>query len=111
MGKEEKLRSASYKHSQKSVQRPDVGVEGRHNEALSPLDAMAGRFFSAVKWMHDDIFDKKTLSKRRRIRSLQGDHQAVAHTLAQDGDGLALAELAEECAATDLDQVAARTGT
>jgi hypothetical protein len=42
----------------------------RHNEALAPLDAMAGRFFSAVKWMHDDIFDKKTLSKRRRCSYL-----------------------------------------
>jgi adenine-specific DNA-methyltransferase len=29
MAKEEKLRSASYKHSQKSVQRPDVGVEAQ----------------------------------------------------------------------------------
>ena len=29
MGKEDKLNSASYKHSQKSVQRPDVGVEAQ----------------------------------------------------------------------------------
>jgi len=45
----------------------------RHNEALSPLDAMAGRFFSAVKCMHDDIFDKKTLSKRRRWFLFSGE--------------------------------------
>ena len=47
MAKEEKLRSASYKHSQKSVQRPDVGVEAqfpnkkapktyRYNSSLAP---------------------------------------------------------------------------
>ena len=36
----------------------------RHNESLSPLDAMAGKFFAALKLIHDDIFDKKTLSRR-----------------------------------------------
>jgi hypothetical protein len=36
----------------------------RHNEALSPLDAMAGKFFSALKLIHDDILNRKTLSKR-----------------------------------------------
>jgi hypothetical protein len=36
----------------------------RHNEAFSRLDAMAGTFFAALKLIHDDIFDRKTLSKR-----------------------------------------------
>ncbi len=36
----------------------------RHNEAMSRLDEMAGTFFAALKLIHDDIFDRKTLSKR-----------------------------------------------
>ena len=36
MAKEEKLRSASYKHSQKSVQRPDVGVEAQFSNKKAP---------------------------------------------------------------------------
>jgi uncharacterized protein YhaN len=57
----------------------------------------------------DDLRD--AIQRSDEIRSLQGDHQAVAHTLAQDGDGISLAELAEECAAIDLDQIAAREQT
>jgi hypothetical protein len=45
----------------------------RHNEALSPLDTTAGRFFSAIKLMHDDIFDKKTLSKRWKWLLFSGE--------------------------------------
>jgi len=36
----------------------------RHNEAFSQLDAMAGNFFAALKSIHDDIFDRKTQSRR-----------------------------------------------
>src|SRR5208337_2742344 len=35
----------------------------RHNEALSPLDAMAGKFFSAVRNVHDDVLNRRTLSR------------------------------------------------
>jgi hypothetical protein len=58
----------------------------RHNEALSPLDAMAGRFFSAVKLMHDDIFDKKTLSKRCRWFLFSGEE--LEHWLLKTAIGL-----------------------
>ena len=36
----------------------------RHNEGFAGLDAMAGTFFTALKLMQDDVFDKRTLSRR-----------------------------------------------
>ena len=57
----------------------------------------------------DDL--RNAIRRSDEIRSLRGDHQAVAHALAQEGDGMSLAELAEECAATDLDQITAREQT
>ena len=36
MTKEEKLSAATYKHSQKSVQRPDVGVEAQFPKKKAP---------------------------------------------------------------------------
>ena len=45
----------------------------RHNEALSPLDAMSGAFFAALKLMHDDIFDRRTLSRRRKWFMFSGE--------------------------------------
>jgi len=48
---------------------PIVSLRGnilckRHNEALAQLDAMGANFFAAIKMMHDDIFNRKTLSRR-----------------------------------------------
>jgi uncharacterized protein YhaN len=57
----------------------------------------------------DDL--RNAIRRSDEIRSLRGDYQAVAHALAQEGDGMSLAELAEECAATDFDQIAAREQT
>jgi len=57
----------------------------------------------------DDL--RNAIRRSDELRTLQLDHEAVAHALAQDGDGMSLAELTEECAATDLDQVAAREQT
>lgn len=45
----------------------------RHNEALAELDATAKTFFTALKLMHDDIFDKKTLSRRSKWFLLSGE--------------------------------------
>ena len=45
----------------------------RHNEALSRLDAMAGKFFAALKLIHDDIFDKKTMSRRWKWLLFSGE--------------------------------------
>jgi hypothetical protein len=36
----------------------------RHNGAFSNLDATGGKLFAALKLIHDDIFNKKTLSMR-----------------------------------------------
>jgi hypothetical protein len=36
----------------------------RHNEAFAPLDAMAGKFFGVLRSIHDDVFDKRSLSRR-----------------------------------------------
>jgi hypothetical protein len=36
----------------------------RHNEAFGPLDAMAGRFFGVIRSIHDNVWDKRTLSRR-----------------------------------------------
>jgi ribosome biogenesis protein Tsr3 len=43
----------------------------RHNEALSPLDAMAGRFFTALKEMHDDAWNKKDSFAKAKMVSVQ----------------------------------------
>src|SRR5271166_5863358 len=48
---------------------PISGLRGnilckRHNEGLSRLDETGGKFFTALKQVHDDIFDKKSLSRR-----------------------------------------------
>jgi hypothetical protein len=45
----------------------------RHNEAFSRLDAMAGKFFAALKLIHDDIFDKKTMSRRWKWLLFSGE--------------------------------------
>jgi hypothetical protein len=45
----------------------------RHNEAFSRLDAMAGTFFAALKLIHDDIFDKKTMSRRWKWLLFSGE--------------------------------------
>ena len=45
----------------------------RHNEALAGLDAMAGKFFSTLKLPYDDVFDKKTLSRRSKWFLFSGE--------------------------------------
>jgi hypothetical protein len=45
----------------------------RHNEAFSPLDAMAGKFFAALKLIHNDVFDKKTLSRHGKWLLFSGE--------------------------------------
>ena len=36
----------------------------RHNEAFAPLDAMAGKFFGVLRSVHDNVWDKRALSRR-----------------------------------------------
>lgn len=45
----------------------------RHNEAVAGLDAMAGKFFSTLKLVYDDVFDKKTLSRRSKWLLFSGE--------------------------------------
>jgi hypothetical protein len=45
----------------------------RHNESLSPLDAMAGKFFAALRLIHDDIFNRKTMSRRWKWLLFSGE--------------------------------------
>ena len=45
----------------------------RHNEAFAQLDAMGGKFFAVVKMIHDDIFDRKTLSRRWKWLLFSGE--------------------------------------
>jgi hypothetical protein len=45
----------------------------RHNEALAGLDAMAGKFFSTLKLVFDDIFDKKTPSRSSKWFLFSGE--------------------------------------
>ena len=46
-----------------------------------------------------------------RLRALQTEFERLTNALAQDGDGLSIAALSEECAAIDLDDIAAREQT
>jgi uncharacterized protein YhaN len=45
------------------------------------------------------------------IRKLRSEFERLTNALAQDGDGLSIAALSDECAATDLDEIAARDQT
>jgi uncharacterized protein YhaN len=46
-----------------------------------------------------------------RMRELQVEFDRLSATLAQDGDGLSITALSEECAACDMDEIAAREQT
>lgn len=50
----------------------------RHNEALAGLDAMVGELFSTLSLVYDDVFDKKTLSRRAMAASRQGQSSVPA---------------------------------
>jgi uncharacterized protein YhaN len=45
------------------------------------------------------------------MRKLQSEFDRLTNALAQDGDGLSIAALSDECAATDLDEITAREQT
>jgi hypothetical protein len=45
----------------------------RHNEAMSPLDTAAGKFFRAIKSIDEDLSDVKTLSCKRRWWLFSGE--------------------------------------
>jgi hypothetical protein len=45
----------------------------RHNEAFSPLDSFAGRFFSTLINIVDDSINRKTLSRRDKWYLISGD--------------------------------------
>jgi uncharacterized protein YhaN len=42
------------------------------------------------------------------LRKLRSEHQGITAALSKDGDGFSVAQLRDECAAADLDQIAAR---
>src|SRR5262249_37574095 len=54
---------------------------------------------------------REAIRRSDELRFLQFNLEAVADALAQDGDGLTVAELTTECADVDLDQIAAREQT
>ena len=54
---------------------------------------------------------KSAIEKSDALRALQGKLATTLTTLEQEGDGLAVNELVEECAAIDVDQIAAREET
>jgi len=54
----------------------------------------------------DDL--KAAIARSDRLRALETELSQVTATLAKDGDGLPIFALEEECAAADIDQVAAR---
>ena len=54
---------------------------------------------------------RSTIGKSDALRALQGDLDTTLQTLEQEGDGLAIADMEAECAAIDIDQIAAREGT
>ncbi len=51
---------------------------------------------------------REAIANADQLRQLSGELAAVAERLRQDGDGLSIAELAEECRAADPDQLSAR---
>ncbi|MGH9771482.1 MAG: AAA family ATPase [Candidatus Acidiferrales bacterium] len=57
----------------------------------------------------DDL--RKAIENSDELRSLQAEQNTALRALAEDGDGMSAAELAQECAAADLDQTAAREQT
>jgi hypothetical protein len=51
------------------------------------------------------------IRKSDEVRILQSEFDRLTNALAEDGDGLSIAALSEECAATDPDQITAREQT
>ena len=51
------------------------------------------------------------ISRSDELRALRSELEAVATTLAQDGDGLSLSELKAECTGVNIDQITAREET
>jgi hypothetical protein len=45
----------------------------RHNAAMSPLDTAAGKFFSAIKSIYDDLGNNRTLSRKRQWWLVSGE--------------------------------------
>lgn len=69
-----------------------------------------GRFQETARV--ESIEDLKIAIRRSdEMRALRMDFDRLSNALAQDGDGLSVAELSAECAATDLDEVAAKEQT
>lgn len=54
---------------------------------------------------------RRAIERSDRLRLLQAELDATVRTLEQEGDGLSLAELEQECAAADVDRIAARQDT
>jgi uncharacterized protein YhaN len=57
----------------------------------------------------DELRD--AIERSDELRSLQSEREANSAALAQDGDGMSVAELTDECAGADLDQITAREQT
>jgi uncharacterized protein YhaN len=53
----------------------------------------------------DDL--RRAIERSDELRSLQAEQKTALSALAEDGDGMPLAELTQECSAVDLDQTAA----
>ena len=72
-------------------------------------DAIAGLQKLASAASVDELRD--AIARSDDLRRIRSDLQAVVDALAQDGDGMAVAELAAECEGADVDEVAAREQT
>jgi uncharacterized protein YhaN len=84
-------------------------VEACERSRGDATDAIAGLQRMASAASVDDL--QQAIRRSNELRGLQSDLQAAVNALKQDGDGIALDELARECSGVDLDQIAAREQT
>ena len=90
-----------------------VGLQkkiGECQESYREAREVIGQFQAAADVATIDA-TRIAIERSDRLRALQTEFEQLTNMLAQDGDGLSIAALSDECAAIDLDDIAAREQT
>jgi uncharacterized protein YhaN len=111
---EEMLRTATQAREQAVIVDSKIAtqqekIEECENSCSEAKDAIAGLQRLASAASVGELRD--SIRRCDELRTLQSNLQTVSTALAQDGDGMIVAELAAECEKVDLDQIAAREET
>jgi uncharacterized protein YhaN len=83
---------------------------GECQESCRDARDVIGRFQVAAGVATIDA-TRIAIQQSDRVRTLQTEFEQRTNALTQDGDGLSIAALSDECAAVDLDDIAAREQT